>query len=183
MSVRLFLILITAVISGCASGPKYSEVKNSIPALDPEQGRIFFYRPSVIGAAIQPNILVNGSVVGEMVSKGFFYVDRSPGHYVVSASTESEATLQLMLQASQTQYVKGSISIGILVGRPNLTLVDQMNALSEMQDLGYSGSAPLYAGSGSGAPPPSAAAPPGSGVSGTKLKDLEGLLPATKDKE
>jgi hypothetical protein len=109
-------------------------------------------------------------------------VDRSPGQYVVSASTESEATLQLMLQASQTQYVKGSISIGILVGRPNLTLVDQMNALIEMQDLGYSGSASLQAGSSSGgAPPPSAAAPQGSGGSDTKLKDLEGLLPATTE--
>lgn len=180
MSARLLLILLAAVVSGCASGPKYSEIKNSIPALDPEQGRIFFYRPSAIGAAIQPNILVNGSVVGEMVPLGFFYVDRSPGNYVLSASTEAEATLQLMLQANQTQYVKGSISIGILVGRPNLTLVDQMNALIEMQDLGYSGSAPLQAGAGGGAPPASAAAPPASGGSKTQLKDLEGLLP---DKE
>lgn len=180
MSARLLLVLLAAVVSGCASGPKYSEIKDSIPALDPEQGRIFFYRPSSIGAAIQPNILVNGSVVGEMVPLGFFYVDRSPGNYVVTASTESEATLQLMLQANQTQYVKGSISIGILVGRPNLTLVDRMNALIEMQDLGYAGSTPLQAGVAGGSPPASAAASPASGASPTQLKDLEGLLP---DKE
>jgi hypothetical protein len=170
------------VVSGCASGPKYSEIKDSIPPLDPEQGRIFFYRPSAIGAAIQPNILVNGSVVGEMVPLGFFYLDRSPGNYVVSASTESEATLQLMLQANQTQYIKGSISLGILVGRPNLTLVEQMNALIEMQDLGYAGSTPLQAGGGGGAPAASAAAPPAAGGSKTQLKDLEDLLPGKVEK-
>lgn len=179
MGARLLLILLAAVVSGCASGPKYAEIKDSIPALDPEHGRIFFYRPSAIGAAIQPNIQVNGSVVGEMVPLGFFYVDRSPGNYVVSASTESEATLQVMLQANQTQYVKGSISIGILVGRPNLTLVDSMNALVEMQDLGYAGSTPLQSGA-SRAAPSSAAATPAAGGSSTQLKDLEGLLP---DKE
>lgn len=183
MSARLLLVLLATVVSGCASGPKYSEIKNSIPALDPEQGRIFFYRPSAIGAAIQPNILVNGSVVGEMVPLGFFYVDRSPGNYVVTARTESEATLQLTLQPSQTQYVKGSISLGILVGRPNLSLVDQTNALIEMQDLGYAGSTPLGTGTASAAPPASTAASPPDGGSNTQLKDLEALLPSKEEKK
>jgi hypothetical protein len=48
VSARLFLALLAVVVSGCASGPKYSEIKDSIPPLDPEQGRIFFYRPSAV---------------------------------------------------------------------------------------------------------------------------------------
>lgn len=185
MRIRLFLLLLAALVSGCASGPKYSEIKNSIPELNPEMGRIYFYRPSVVGAAVQPNILLNGTVVGEMVPNGFFYVDRTPGSYMATARTESEATLQLTLQPNQTQYVKGSISIGFFVGRPNLMLVDQMNALTELQDLAYIGTATLHAGSAGAAStsaPASAAAPPGAGGSKTQLKDLEGLLPGREDK-
>jgi hypothetical protein len=57
-----------------------------------------------------------------------------------------------------------------------------MNALIEMQDLGYAGSTPLQAGGGGGAPAASAAAPPAAGGSKTQLKDLEGLLPGKVEK-
>jgi hypothetical protein len=174
---RILLLLLVATVTGCASGPKYSEIKNSIPELGSENGRIFFYRPSVIGAAVQPNILLNGTIVGEMVPKGFFFVDRTPGQYVVSAKTESEATLQLTLLANQTQYVKGGISIGIFVGRPDLTLVDSTNALIDLQDLSYIGTAALDPGSANGAPPGVAAAPRAEAAGGAvRMKDLEGLL-------
>jgi hypothetical protein len=183
MTVRL-VVLLAALLAGCAaSGPKYSEVKGSIPELGAEQGRIYFYRPSAVGAAIQPNILLNGTVVGEMVPQGFFYVDRSPGSYLATARTESEATLQIPLAASETKYVRASISLGILVGRPNLMLVDARDALVELADLGYAGTAVLRPGSGGAAPAAAApstasgAAPPAPVTGGgTQMKDLEGLL-------
>ena len=177
MSARSIVLLLSALVPACATGPKYADVKSSIPALDPGLGRIFFYRSSQLGGALQPTIFVNGSAVGEMVPMGFFYVDRFPGAYVVSAKTEAEATLELTLQARQTHYVKGSMSLGVLLYRPNFTLMDQMSALIEMEELGYSGGVPLQAGSGGGAPLPGAAEPPDSSGSKTQLKDLEGLLP------
>jgi hypothetical protein len=176
MRLRLFLLLCAVVLAGCASGPKFSEIQSSLPALKPELGRIFFYRSSVLGAAIQPNILVNGDVVGEMVPMGFFFVDRSPGNYLVSAATEAEATLPLSLEPNQTQYVRGSISFGAFVGRPSFTLVDSMNALNEMQDLGYVGSTGLHVGAMRATAPPDAPVQALADDSSATLKDLEGLL-------
>ena len=178
------LLACLALSAGCASGPKYSEIKGSIPDLPPDQGRIYFYRPSSIGAAIQPNILLNGTVVGEMVPRGFFFVDRSPGSYLATARTESEATLQIPLAANETRYVRGSITLGIFVGRPNLVLVDAKDALTELVDLGYAGTATLRAGA-AGAAPAAPAQPPASvpePVTGgtTQMKDLEGLLQEKK---
>jgi len=184
--VRIALLLLAAALAGCASGPKYSEIKGSIPALNPDQGRIYFYRPSAIGAAIQPNILLNGTVVGEMVPQGFFFVDRSPGSYLASARTESETTVQIPLAANETRYVRGSISLGIFVGRPNLVLVDAKDALIELVDLGYAGTAALQAGpagaapAAAGQPPASAAAPEAVTGGTTQMKDLEGLLQEKK---
>lgn len=177
MTLRLLLLLLAAALAGCASGPKYSEVKGSIPELGPEQGRIYFYRPSAIGAAVQPNILLNGTVVGEMVPQGFFYVDRSPGTYLATARTESEASLQIPLAASETKYVRASISLGILVGRPSLILVDAKDALIEIADLGYAGTAVLRPGAAAAVPAASSAAPSAPVTSGgTQMKDLDGLL-------
>ena len=177
---RIALLLLAAALAGCASGPKYSEIKGSIPELNPDQGRIYFYRPSAIGAAIQPNILLNGTVVGEMVPQGFFFVDRSPGKYLATARTESEASVQIPLAANETRYVRGSISLGIFVGRPNLNLVDAKDALIELVDLGYAGTAALRTGSAGAAPAAagqvSASAPEPVTGSGAQMKDLEGLL-------
>ena len=187
MQVRLWLLLSAAAISGCASGPKYSDIKNAIPAVDPAAGRIYFYRSSALGAAIQPDIRLNGEVVGEMKPLGFFYIDRPPGQYEVSAQTEVEATLHVSLESNQTQYVKGSITFGFLVGHPDFTLVDRANALVELDDLSYTGTAALVPGS-AGTEPASAsagsattggAAAAGTGTGTTNMKDLEGLLPAS----
>lgn len=171
---RALFFLMCAALTGCASGPKYAEIERSIPQLQPEMGRIYFYRSSAIGAMIKPDILLNGQIVGEMVPLGFFYVDRAPGTYVATAKTESEASLQIPLEANQTRYVRGAISIGILVGRPQLNLVDGIEGLQEVKELSYVGTVPLAQGA-SAAP---AAASGGDG----KLKDLEGLLPAGRNK-
>lgn len=182
--VRIVTLLFIALLAGCAAGgPKFSEVKGSLPEIGPEQGRIFFYRPSAVGAAVQPNILLNGIVVGEMVPQGFFYVDRAPGRYLATARTESEASLEIPLAASETKYVRASISLGIFVGRPNLNLVDAKDALVEIADLGYSGTSVLRTSPAAGAPAaaaPAAAPPVPATGGGTQLKDLEGLLQEKK---
>lgn len=62
---RLFpLVLVSALLSACASGPKYADVMSTQPSLTPTQGRIYFYRPSALGAAVQPDIKLNGQKVG-----------------------------------------------------------------------------------------------------------------------
>lgn len=178
----LHVLLLAAALSGCASGPKFSEMKNSIPELNPDQGRIYVYRPSALGAAIRPNILFNGTVVGEMVSRGFFFVDSVPGSYLVSARTEAEASVQITLQANQTQYVKASMTLGVFVGRPQLEVVDGASALIELQDLAYSGNASLRADTANAPLTASAITPSGIERANVRLEDLEGLLGQEKER-
>jgi hypothetical protein len=174
------LLLLSAALAGCASGPKYAEIKNTIPALQPEMGRIYFYRSSALGAALKPDIRLNGQVVGEMVPLGFFYVDRQPGSYLASATTEVEATLKIPLEANQTRYVRGYITMGLYLGRPGMELVSATEALQEMQDLAHTGaSAQGTSATASGAAPAAAGATSSTGTS-TNRNDLEGLLPGTE---
>ena len=60
--------------AGCASGPKYSEYRCTVPAPSQGSGRIWFYRPSAVGAAVQPAVKLDGQQVGNAVPHGFFHV-------------------------------------------------------------------------------------------------------------
>jgi hypothetical protein len=84
------------LLGGCAaSGPKHAEIRQAIGPVDPDMGRIYFYRDSFLGFAIQPEIRLNGEVVGKSTPGGFFFVERRPGKYVASAATEVENRIEL----------------------------------------------------------------------------------------
>ena len=130
----LYLVVAALILGGCAtSGQKFSETATTAatgPA--PDMGRIYFYRTMLLGMAVQPEVKVNGEVVGRAVPNGFFYVDRKPGSYEISTTTEVERTLSLTLDKGQTRYVKLSLSIGFVVGHVYPELIDNDIATKEM---------------------------------------------------
>ncbi len=140
---KLFLVLIVLVIfGGCAtSGPKFTELFPTISNLTPDTGRIYFYRASIFGAAIQPEVKLNSEVIGRAVPNGFFYVERKPGTYEVMTSTEVDRKLSLTLDKSQIRYVRLNISMGFFVGHVYPELVETEVGEKEIQELRYTGDA------------------------------------------
>jgi len=127
-------------LAGCASGVKYQSMADSIPALKGGQGRVYFMRSaSMFGSAVQPEIRLNGEVVGTSRPGGFFFVDRPAGNYSAAASTETEKTLSFVLEAGETKYLRTSPSFGLLVGRIVIDLETPENALKELPSLSYTG--------------------------------------------
>lgn len=128
------------LLAACASGPTYNDVAASIPTLDANLGRIYFLRSaSVLGAAIQPEIRLNGQAVGRSTPGGFFYVDEPPGAYTVVTTTEVERKISFDLTAGQTRYVRTAVGFGVLVGHVTPSLVWPDSAEAEIQDLHYTG--------------------------------------------
>lgn len=130
----LIALACAAMFSGCASGPQYSAIKDTIPPVPAESGRIYFFRPSVLGAAIQPDVKVNGQVVGVAKSHGFFYIDRPAGEYKIETSTEVTRTLSLVLEKGQTRFVQLNISMGFFVGHVYPELVDEATGTKGIAD-------------------------------------------------
>lgn len=139
--IKLFLAFAVALLAvGCATGIKHSEMATSIPVMKNEEGRIYFFRSaSLFGSAMQPDIRLNGEVVGESKPGGFFFVDRPAGNYVASAATETEKTLSFVLDAGETKYVRSSASLGVVVGRVVLELETPEKAKEELSSLSYTG--------------------------------------------
>ncbi len=125
------------LLAACATGPKYTEVVSTLPSLTPSEGRIYFYRPSALGAAVQPEIKLNGQKVGTAKPHGFYFVDRAPGDYEVTAATETEKKLTFTLEPRQERYVRLKIQMGLFVGRIVPELVDKAEAEGDLAGLSF----------------------------------------------
>ncbi len=143
---RTFLKLAAAasvavVLAGCAaSGMKHQEMAAGMPSLKAGEGRVYFLRSSsMFGAALQPDIRLNGVVVGESKPGGFFYVDRPAGNYSATAATETEKAVTFVLAAGETKYVRSSPSMGIVVGRVVMEIESADKAKAELASLSYTG--------------------------------------------
>jgi hypothetical protein len=132
---------VAALLVGCAtSGMRCSEMTSSMAPLKPDEGRIFFYRAaSPFGAAVQPEIKLNGVAVGTSKPGGFFYVDRPAGTYEAHASTEVDRMVSFALAPGETKYIRTSPSFGVLIGRINFKLMNPSEAEAEMASLHYTG--------------------------------------------
>jgi hypothetical protein len=127
------------LLQGCATGPAYSEMASTISPVPADKGRIYLYRPSMLGAAIQPAVRLDGVEVGTAKSHGFFYVDAAPGSHFIETTTEVSRRLTFMLDKGQTRYVKLSISMGFAVGHVYPELVDDAVGKKEVAECKYIG--------------------------------------------
>lgn len=144
---RLLVIAAAIFLTGCAAtGPRYAEVEASLPTLRSGYGRLVVYRSGGLGVAVQPDIKLNGEVIGQSQPEGFFFVDRTAGRYTVSARTEIETTLDAELEEGRTTYVQTSITMGLFVGHPRLTLQSESTAIQQLPRLAYTGGIPLVPG-------------------------------------
>ncbi len=133
------IVLVTVYLVGCATGPKFSEISPSLTETMPNKGRIYIYRTAILGAAVQPEVKLNGEVIGKAVPNGFFYVDREPGDYKITTSTEVDRHLSLILEKGQTRYVRLNISMGFFVGHVYPELVENEDGEKEIQQCSYTG--------------------------------------------
>lgn len=134
---RLFALILSPVLSlmiaSCASGPTYSEVKATLPPIPKGQGRIFVYRTALLGAAVQPKVKINDVVVGQAKPRGFFFADRLPGNYEVSATTEWKHKDELTLAPGQRRFVRLNMLPGLMVGHVSPEVVaDEATGESEI---------------------------------------------------
>jgi len=130
--IKLGLLVTFAVITGCAaSGPAFKEITD-IPQ---DKGLVYVYRPnSIIGSAIRYSVYADQDVVCKLIRGGYCLYYAKPGEVEFWAKTESKASLTVDVKAGQKHYVKGSLSMGFAVGRPNLSLVEEQEALKDIVD-------------------------------------------------
>lgn len=132
-----FALVLCAFCFGCASGPKYAELEPQMAKLDPGKGRVYMYRTTPLGMALQPEIKMNGEVVGVSKAGGFLWVDRVPGTYEIITATEVERKCSFTLDAGQLRYVRFGVSMGMMMGHVYGELVDEAEGAKEIRECSY----------------------------------------------
>jgi Protein of unknown function (DUF2846) len=138
MYLKRAILLITVIsITSCASGAKYHEMVSTLPALNTDTGRIYFYRIEPIPLLLKPSVMLNGEKVGNADPWGFFYVDRPAGSYVISIPGVDQK-VSLALEGNQTRYVRLKLDQGVLYDEIIPELEEENEALKNIEYCNYS---------------------------------------------
>jgi hypothetical protein len=93
------------------------------------------YRPAVLGAEAQPEVRLDGQVVGRAVPKGAFFVDTRAGTHEVSASTEWKHAATVTVAENADTYIRLKVLPGVLVHHIVPQQVGEERASAELSKM------------------------------------------------
>jgi hypothetical protein len=120
------------LMTSCAvQGPAYEPV-----AVAPEQSVIYVYRtyPTLAyGAGVLLPVACGENSI--LLGPGGYHVFKvGPGEILCSSHLENTANLDIHAQPGQNYYIRGWPSMGILLPRTNLELMDAQSATTEISE-------------------------------------------------
>jgi hypothetical protein len=75
----------------------------------------------MMGGAIGCGVNIGTERISAMGAGKYFILDLAPGPYEFNAKSEAKDVLNTEVEAGETSYVKCTIRMGMMVGRPNLS--------------------------------------------------------------
>ncbi|MDR3672828.1 MAG: DUF2846 domain-containing protein [Holophaga sp.] len=109
-----------------AEAPKYSEaVLKAIGPIVEGKGRMVFFRPGKFaGAGVGFIVREQDKELGKLRNGKYFVINAEPGKHTYSVHSEATDNSIVEVEAGETYFFSGSISMGFLVGHPHLIVSD-----------------------------------------------------------
>ncbi len=109
-----------------------------IPGPPAGQGQVIFWRPgTMVGAAMGCGVNMGTDRISALGAGNYFVVNLAPGTYEFNARSEARDALTLEVEDGETYYVRCTIRMGFMVGRPNLAPSDAAAFNEKRGDLEY----------------------------------------------
>jgi hypothetical protein len=127
---RIASVLLLCV--GCAtSGPPFEAVRE----VPPGKALVYIYRPSgLIGGGVRYHVAARGERIVFLKPGGYFPYIAEPGEIEFWAQTEAKDSITTDLEPGETYYLKGTVGVGMLVGRPRFEFVDESRGWKEIRE-------------------------------------------------
>ncbi len=90
----------------------------------PETGKaliVFFRASRFAGAAISFKVRENEVELGKLKSGSYILAQVEPGKHTYTVHSEAKDVTNIEVEAGETYFVVGAITMGFMAGRPNLT--------------------------------------------------------------
>lgn len=86
---------------------------------------VVFFRPSkFVGGAIGFKVREKDVELGKLRNGNYFAIEVEPGQHTYVVHSEAKDVTTIEAEAGETYFLSGSISMGVLAGRPNLSPSD-----------------------------------------------------------
>jgi hypothetical protein len=129
------------VLGGCASSPSASKpaqpaatpaatsapapASSSVPPPSGDMGTVVFFRESkFVGGAVSFKVREGERELGKLSNGSYFITQLPTGAHAFTVHSEAKDVLNIEIERGETYYVQGSVSMGVLMGRPNLAPSD-----------------------------------------------------------
>lgn len=94
----------------------------TLPTPPEGQGQVLFWRSgTVVGSGMGCGVNLGTERISALGAGHYFLLPLAPGSYQFNAKSEAKDVLDVAVKAGETTYVKCTIKMGIMVGRPNLS--------------------------------------------------------------
>jgi hypothetical protein len=116
-----------AAVAGGTNVAMAAALAASKGAPPPEgKGQIIFFRDKKFaGSAVRYKVREGETELGKLISGGYFVVPVEPGTHQYVVHSEAKDILTLEVEAGETYYVVGSVTMGFFAGHPNLSPSDK----------------------------------------------------------
>jgi hypothetical protein len=107
-----------------------------LPQVKEDKGLIIFYRASAFkGGAIRFNLNHGQEPIGALKSGTTLHRYVEPGQHTFWSKVISQDSVTLDVVAGKTYYIKGDVQLGLVAGRPRLTVVPESEAKAAIAKL------------------------------------------------
>jgi hypothetical protein len=121
-------VAVAIVFTGCgAKGEQFKSFKT--PAEN--KSMLYVYRPSsFVGGGVYYDVHATTSssdeIIGTLKNGGFIEKEMTPAENIeIWAKTESKSSVNLNIKTNEIYCVKGEVGMGLIVGRPYLSIIDK----------------------------------------------------------
>jgi len=115
-----------------------SNIENEVDSamMNADYALVHLYRPSGTGALIDYDVYLNKVVIATMSSNSYKTVAfKNEGLVTLWAKTESKSEVKIDIKHGKHYYVRCEMTMGVLIGRPNLVLVDNRTGKIEFEAI------------------------------------------------
>ena len=134
--------LVVSILAALSATPASAELasittKSGVIAPPPQgSGQVVFFRTSAIGALLGCTARENDVELARLGVGKYYVVPLAPGIHELSAkSIESKDKLRIEVESGETYFVKCSIAMGFMSGRPKLSPSDEKTFASSAAGL------------------------------------------------
>lgn len=111
-----------------AATPAAGQIAGMFDPAPADKGQIVFYRPggmgSMVGCMVREGEGTAETHISKLTGNRYFTIMATPGVHKYWVKSEATDRLNLEIEPGETYFVKCKISMGFMVGRPNLSPSD-----------------------------------------------------------